>query len=344
MLIASAVVAQPPLARKVWSVEVPIGTRQVGGAAIEVNSGEFLVLVADRVIIVDAVTGGHAGDRPASGYRLLSLDRNTGTIRNQMNVPGDPGDVPSVFGTKNGQVTLVCADSISLLNPDLTATGIGRKYNATGMRRKYSGKFTAISPDGTTLGLMTERETTLLAVEKLEPILEIPRTSGSALVTSVSSQAFLNVDIVESRAVFNRKIASAVNLVNKDGEHELFRDDCLPPGHFLTSDRILIAGCGKIRILDTSGKLLEETRNAGTGGLFAGVSQNGSRLALQYHEERGDPSVLLDEEFIVYDAVPVKPLAIVHVDPRWQSWSAFSPDGSFFAVGNPDKLTLYQVP
>ncbi len=191
---------------------------------------------------------------------------------------------------------------------------------------------------------MTNEETTLLAVDKLEPISESPRTSGSALITSVSSQALLNVDIAQSRAVSNSKPASAVNLVNKDGEHELFRDDCLPPGHFLTSDRILIAGYGKIRILDVRGEILKETRNAGTGGLFAGVSQDGSRFALQYHEERGDPEVLLDEEFIVYDAVPVKPLAIVHVDPRWQSWSAFSPDGHLFAVGNPDRLTLYQIP
>jgi hypothetical protein len=345
-LIALASAAnQPFLAHRVWAVSVPIGTGLAGGTETEVNLGEFLAFAGDRAIVVDAMLGGHVGDQPMSGYRLLSLDRNTGAIRNQMNVPGNWGDVPSVFGTKNGQVALVCADSISLLNPDLTATGIERKYNATGMWRKYSGKFSAISPDGTTLGLMTEQETTLLADDTLEPMLEIPRTSGSALITSVSLQAFLNVDIAQGRGAFNRKIPSAVNLVNKDGEHELFRDDCLPPGHFLTVNRILIAGCGKIRMLDTQGKMLKELRNAGTGGLFAGVSQNGNRFALQYSDERGDPSVMLYEQFIIYDGVTAKPIASVFVaPPERQSWSAFSPDGHFFAVGNPDKLTLYSVP
>jgi hypothetical protein len=262
-----------------------------------------------------------------------------------MDVPGKWGDVPSVLGTNNGQIALVIGDSISLLNPDLSTTGIVHKSDATGMWRKYGGRASDVSPDGVTLGLMARQGTTLLATDKLEPTLEIPRTSDSALITSISAHAVLDVDVVQDRPV-NGKILSAVNLVNEDGEHQLFHDGCLPPGHFLTEDRILIAGCGKIRILNPKGEVLKETTTAGTGGLFAGVSQNGNHFALEYHEERGDPAVLLYMQFIVYDSATAKPVASVSPDAplNWQSWSTFSPNGHYFAIGNPNKLTLYQIP
>lgn len=338
LIVLVSLLKQPPLAHKVWSVVLPLGTGQPTGNETEVNLGDFLAITGDRVIFLDAMPGGHEGLQPMTGYRLVSLDRNTGAIRNQINISEKSGEIPSVFATKSGQIALINADSVALLNSDLNATGIERGYPG--------GKISEISPDGSTLGLTTRQLTTLLTASKLEPVSEIPGTSGSELITSISPEELLNIDLVQNRKSFGNKVTSAVNLVNGGGAHELFRNDCLPPGHFLSSDRVLIAGCGRIRILDTRGKLLEETRNAGTGGLFAGVSQAGNRFALEYNDERGDPLVLLYDQFVIYDAITLKPLASVSVDdlPERQSWSGFSPDGHFFAVGNPDKLTLYEVP
>lgn len=344
-VIVRASATNVPSARKMWSVGVSVGTGQPGGTQIQINSGNFLAFAADRVIVVDATTKGQPGGESMSGYRLLSLDRNTGTVRNQMDIQGKWGDVPSVFGTNNGQVALVIGELTSLLNPDLSATGIMHKSDATGMWRKYTGIASDVSPDGTTLGLTAREGTTFLGTDKLEPTLKIPKASASALITSISAHAALDVDVVQNHQV-NGRIASAVNLVNKYGVRELFRGDCLPPGHFLTDDRLLIAGCGKIRILDTRGEIIKQTSNAGTGGLFAGVSQAGSRFALEYHKEGGDPAVLLYEQFIIYDAATAAPVARISVDDfqERQSWSAFSQDGRFFGLGSANELTLYQVP
>jgi hypothetical protein len=67
---------------------------------------------------------------------------------------------------------------------------------------------------------------------------------------------------------------------------------------------------------------------------------------LQASEGRGDPSFLLYERFFIYDVSSLAPIAMISVRdlPERQSWSAFSPDGHFFAVGNPNKLSMYELP
>jgi hypothetical protein len=81
-------------------------------------------------------------------------------------------------------------------------------------------------------------------------------------------------------------------------------------------------------------------------GGFAGASRDGSRFAINSSGEEGDPSFLIYEHFIIYDGNTAAPIAMVPIKnlPERQSWSAFSPDGKYFVVGNPNDLNMYQVP
>ena len=56
--------------------------------------------------------------------------------------------------------------------------------------------------------------------------------------------------------------------------------------------------------------------------------------------------MLLYEHFIIYDAETAQPLSIVRISdlPEIRSWSAFSRDGHHFVAGNPNNLSLYQLP
>ncbi|HEY5331709.1 MAG TPA: hypothetical protein VIJ79_17655 [Acidobacteriaceae bacterium] len=105
-------------------------------------------------------------------------------------------------------------------------------------------------------------------------------------------------------------------------------------------------GCSTVRIVDSEGKLLTEQPVVGGFGGFAGESRDGSRFALVSSESEGDPSFLLYEHFTIYDGSTANAIAMVPIKnlPERQSWSAFSPDGKYFAVGNPNNLSLYRLP
>lgn len=81
-------------------------------------------------------------------------------------------------------------------------------------------------------------------------------------------------------------------------------------------------------------------------GTFAGASADGRRFAIQSSYTEGDPDFVVYEYFTVYDAATGKALAMVHTKdlPARQSWSAFSSNGQYFAAGNPNKLTMYELP
>lgn len=81
-------------------------------------------------------------------------------------------------------------------------------------------------------------------------------------------------------------------------------------------------------------------------GVFAGSSSDGRRFAIQSSSSVGDPSYLVYEYFTIYDVTTGSAIATVHMKdlPDRQSWTAFSPDGRFFAAGKPSKLTMYELP
>lgn len=115
----------------------------------------------------------------------------------------------------------------------------------------------------------------------------------------------------------------------KHGFRLLFHGDCGFPAQFLNNETVMLLGCGKIRTMDVRGTILKEATISGPAR-FAGVSQNGKRLALEFSDERGDPSLLLYEYFTIFDTETLQPVATVRISdmPERQSWSAFSPTGS----------------
>lgn len=84
----------------------------------------------------------------------------------------------------------------------------------------------------------------------------------------------------------------------------------------------------------------------GLNGRFAGVSQKGNRFSFEFNDSRGDFPKVIYEYFVIYDAETKQPVAIVHMKnlPKYQSWSALSPDGRYFVAGNPNALSLYSLP
>jgi hypothetical protein len=63
----------------------------------------------------------------------------------------------------------------------------------------------------------------------------------------------------------------------------------------VTNENVELSTCGKVRIVNLQGTILKETKISGGSATFAGVWQNGKRFALEFREERGDPSILLYE-------------------------------------------------
>lgn len=332
LYVLASVPRQPSAARKVWSVVLQKGTWQAMNTGSEFGATRQLTFAGDRIIAVfDAGFSSYQGKQPMSKYRVVSLDRDTGAIRDQMEFTGLWGAMPYVFGTDSGKIVLIGPGPAELLNPNLSRTGIALTYR---------GIIHDISPDGSTLAWETLPGTTLLASNTLQSAGKISQSNPVSLIKT----AVLNTDHYWYRDF--PKDTFFVTLTNSSGEHLLLHNHCGSIAQFLSEERILIVGCGRIRILDPHGRAVTEAKNIDRGGLFAGVSQNGNRFALEYSDERGDPSVLLYERFVIYDTATAAPVASVLMDslPEQQSWSAFSPDGRYFAVGNPNKLTLYSLP
>ena len=135
-----------------------------------------------------------------------------------------------------------------------------------------------------------------------------------------------------------------VTKIDSDGEHLIFHGDCAGFPQFLGDQRIFLAGCGKIRILDTTGKILREIALFGDPR-FAGVSQNSKRFAVVVSESQGDPAIVIYEHFFIFDTETARPVTMIRSGslPALQSWSAFSADGNLFAAGTPEQMTLYQL-
>lgn len=336
LIVLASVQKQPPTAQKVWSVALQIGNGQESGDETEINNGSRVAFAGNRIVAVSSKVSGYDGAGSTLRYSVVSLDAHTGAIRNELEVSGHGGTPPFVFGTEDGKIALVQPGVIRVLNSDL--------YD-TSARFAYTGEIDGISPDGSTLEWISKTGTILLDISTLKPGSTFPTISGSALITSIDTNEALYVDVSKGSSKRGPPAVSDT-LIDANGQRVLFHSRCNPPAHFLTKDRVLVSGCGKVRVLDRYGKLLCETSYTTPGGLFAGVAQNGKRFALEFSDERGDPSVMLYEQFVIYDSATATPVASVLMDslPERQSWSAFSPDGRYFAVGNPNKLTLYSVP
>jgi hypothetical protein len=293
------------------------------------------VFAGDRILVVfDAGSAGYAGKQPMSKYRLLSLDVKTGSVKNSKEVTEHWGAIPNLYATDDGHA-IMANGSLTSLNPDLTPA----RPQFTPSR----GRVNHISPDGSTMAWETQPGTTLLDSRTLEPLGKHLEESNP---TSVNPQGVVTDNLYWYGQY--PKERSFVTLTDDHGQRLLFhsQDDCGGRPEFLTKEKVLLAGCVKIRILRVQGGLLREAPSYEGPGTFAGVSQSGKRFALQHSEERGDPLVLLYEHFVIYDVESLSPLSMVRISdlPERQSWSAFSPDGHYFVAGSPDDLALYELP
>ena len=325
---------EPPEAQRLWSTVLQRSFWQGMNTGSAYNARRQVVFAGDRLLVsFDAGSAPDDGKQPMSNYRLLSLDLLTGTVVNLKEFTGNWADIPLLYATNDGHAIFIHHGALKSLNPDLGDSGprfdMGR------------GRIGHISPDGSTLVWETRPGSTLLDSHTLTPL---PQNLDESVPTSVSKRAVLTDNIYWVKDFPNDH--AFVTLTDETGKHLLFHGSCGGRPEFLSSEKVLVAGCGKIRIIDVHGKVLREVETLEGTPTFAGVSQDGTRFALEFSVVRGDPPMPLYDHFVIYDAETAKAISIVRIAdlPEYYSWSALSPDGHLFAAGSPNNLSLYKLP
>ena len=324
---------EPPAAQKLWSVAPQKSSWQGMNTGSAYNSRRQVIFAGDRLLVsFDAGSAPYEGKQPMSNYRLLSLDLQTGTVLRSKEFTGKWGHMPLLYATNTANAILQ-HESLKSLNPDLSDSGHGFTPD--------HGRVTQISPDGSTMAWETTPGSTLLDSRTLTPL---PQHLDESVPTSVSRRAVLTDNTYWLKDYPNDH--AFVTLTDHTGKHLLFHGECGGRPEFLTDEKVLVAGCGKIRVISIDGKILHETQTLDGAPTFAGVSQDGRRFAIEFSEVRGDPPMPLYDHFVIYDTETVKALAIVRILdlPEYNSWAALSPDGNLFAAGSPNNLSLYRVP
>jgi len=323
----------PPAAQRVWSTVLAKGTWQAMNTGSSYAATRQVAFARDKVVaIFDAGYPTYQGKQPMSKYRLLSLDAGTGEIKDSREIVGRWGDMPYLFATDDGHILLDDRGTLKALNPDLTETGPHFTLD--------HGRVGRISTDGSTLGWETGPGTTLLDSHTLLPV---GKHLAESVPASVSRTAVLTSNTYWYRDY--PKDHAFVGITDEHGQRLLFHGECGRNPTFVNNETVLVFGCGRMWTLNLDGTILREAATPGRRSTLAGISQNGQRFALQFSDEKGDPSILLYEYFIIFDVATLKPLTTVRISdmPEHQSWSAFSPDGRHFVTGNPDNLSLYQL-
>lgn len=324
---------EAPEAQKLWSVALQENAWQGMNTGSAYNSRRQVVFVGSRLLVsFDAGSAPYKGTQPMSNYRLLSLDVQTGATLNSQAFTGKWGYMPLLYSTNDGRAILQGV-SLKSLNSDLTDAGSSFTPDR--------GRVGQMSADGSTMVWETSPGSTLLDAQTLKPL---PQRLDESVPTSVGKHAVLTDNIYW----YGRypKDHAFVTLADETGEHLIFHGQCGGRPEFLTDEKILLAGCRKIRIIDTHGKLLHENETRGGDPSFAGVSQDGKRFAIEFSDTRGDPPIPLYDHFVIYDTETARAIATFRIAdlPAYNSWSAISPDGKLFAAGNPNNLSLYRLP
>lgn len=346
-LLATGFAAKLPLPTRLWTVGPLTKGQPVMGIAFGASgatvTGPYvdsqtesvyaatrsIAFAGDRIVLASMV-----GTKTVEGahvlgtvYELLSLDEKTGEVKNARDVTAF-GSLP-VFATNDAHV-IVAGRKVMRLTPDLQDDGTW-DYRTGGHR---FGNVENASPDGSTLGEATSPGFELIDTRTLKAT---GLTASPAVDTSVSSKGSLT-DNVQWIGEYPKDI-SFVTYTDAAGQHLLYHGACGGRPQFLTDNLFLEPGCKRPMILDIHGELVTTLPVKGAFS-YAGVSQNGQRFALQIEHSRKK------ERFVIYSVSTGEPLAEVTPDVpgQEQSWTAFSPDGSMFAVGSPLKLTLYRLP
>jgi len=168
-------------------------------------------------------------------------------------------------------------------------------------------------------------------------------TNGDRIDVQSNPPRVLNPDLSSA----NDSVVASTSKGSSEGVtglRTLGRCEFSPRAHSSAPD--WLSGCSTIRIVDPDGTVLTQGSVVDSSSRFAGASRDGNRFALESSEGEGDPSFLLYEGFTIYDGNTANAIAMIPIKdlPERQSWSAFSPDGRYFVVGNPNNLSLYRIP
>lgn len=287
-----------------------------------------VVFAGDRVVLASNVgmRRVEGAQTPEHVYWLLSLDSNTGEVKGSREFLAF-GSL-QVFATNDAHV-IACGRSVLRLTPDLKDDG-SFDYHATG--HKF-GNAENVSPDGAMLGNATSPGFELVDTRTLKARV---LTANAADGTSLSNKGFVTDNVHWTRDY--PKDLGFITYTDALGQHMIYHGKCGGRPQFLSDDLILEPGCESPSILDMHGNVVRTLPLRG-GFSYAGVSQNGKRLALQIASVK-------HERFVIYSVETGEPIAEVKPDElaEAQSWTAISPDGSLFVVGSPLKLTLYRLP
>jgi len=272
-----------------------------------------LVFAGDRIVLASKVgmRKVEGAQVPADVYQLLSLDAQTGTVKDSREFLAF--NSLKVFATNDGHV-IVSGRNVMRLTPDLRDAG------SFEFGTQNSGDLENVSPDGSALGNAKLPGFEMIDTRTLK-VTEL--TEEPSVATSVNSRGFVT--------------DNPYGYTDAAGHHVINHAQCGGRPQFVTDDLILETGCKTPVVVDLRGNLVKVLPVKG-GFSYAGVSQDGRRFALQ--------DTMKHERFVIYSLETWEPIAEVKPDlpGEEQSWSAFSPDGSMFVVGSPLKLTLYRLP
>ncbi|HZY64044.1 MAG TPA: hypothetical protein VFE38_16120 [Edaphobacter sp.] len=151
----------------------------------------------------------------------------------------------------------------------------------------------------------------------------------------------LNQDLVP---VTDTSPTAPANRTTTQKRRECGSANCDPLTYFLGKNTVQLRQ-KHFQVVDSMGQVLSGG-NLVERGAFAGASADGHRFAIQSSYTEGDPDFVVYEYFTIYDAANGNVLSAIHMKnlPARQSWSAFSSDGRYFVAGNPNKLTMYELP
>jgi hypothetical protein len=345
--------SQAPVAPvRVWSVGPLAAGRPVSNVAFGPKGATFsdphidtqtrsifsatrtVAFAADRIIAV-IETGmrlAEGSQAPISTFELLSMDVKTGQVKDQREFEAF-ASLP-IFATADEHI-IVAGRKVYRLDPQLKDAGVF-DYESTG--HKF-GSVQNISPDGSMLGNATSPGFDLIDARTLTPR---QLTKDPSVDTSVNSHGFVT-DNVHWIRDFPKDI-SFVTYVDGQGQHLLYHGKCGGRPQFITNDVMLEPGCKQAFLINTQGQVVQILDLKGAFS-FAGSSQNGERFALQL----GSFDSLHDlnkERFEILSSKDGHKIAEIEPDSRAdeQSWTAFSADGTLFAVGSAQKLSLWRLP
>jgi hypothetical protein len=306
------------------SVSGPLPTSQTGSVFAATRSIAF---AGDRIVVAF-----QTGPSAKPGWKLVSIDQATGQIKDSREFP-DFG-LRGIFATSDAHV-IVSGTSLLRLTPELKDDG---ELEVSSSEHPH-GRVENISPDGSTLGLATNPGYELIDARTLKAA---RITTAPSVDTSVNSKGFITDNVHWTNDY--PKDLGFVTFTDAQGTYLVYHGKCGGRPQFLSDESVFEPGCKAPLILDSQGNVLHTLPVRGAFS-FAGVSQDGKRLALQTGATSAGRAAS-QERFAIYSVLDGKPIAEITstAGVQSQSWSAFSPDGALFAIGSADRLTLYRLP